>query len=164
MRDHSSVGGGCRIDAPARGQNLGGELDGVGEVAGDFAERSDEEVPKAMAAESGPRSEAVGKEFRKEVLFRAESDHAVANVAGREHVEVLAKPAGGSAVISYGDDGREIRDVARVRCRPVWICYVLAETAEKSGETCPATNSDDTEARRGSCGLLPESVGRSRED
>jgi hypothetical protein len=46
------------------------------------------------------------------VLILGERDHAVADVAGREHIEVLAETAGGTSVVGNGDDGGEIADEA----------------------------------------------------
>ena len=111
-RDQGGVGGGGGIDAAAGGENLGGQLDGVGEVAGDLSERGDEEIAEVVAFEPVAGAEAVGEELGQQVLFFAESDHAVAQVAGREHVEVLAQAAGGAAVVSDGDDGGEVGDLA----------------------------------------------------
>jgi hypothetical protein len=46
------------------------------------------------------------------VLILGESDHAVADVAGRQHAELLAETAGGSPVVGDGDDGGEVADEA----------------------------------------------------
>jgi hypothetical protein len=44
------------------------------------------------------------------MLVLGESDHAVADVTGGEHVEVFAKAAGGAAVVGDSDDGGEVAD------------------------------------------------------
>ena len=49
-----------------------------------------EEVAEVVAAESSTGFEAIGEELCEQVFFGAEGDHAVAQVAGRKHVEVLA--------------------------------------------------------------------------
>jgi hypothetical protein len=62
----------------------------------------------------GALLEAVLEELGEEVLVFAEGDHAVADVAGREHFEVFAETAGGASVVGDGDDGGEIADEAGV--------------------------------------------------
>jgi hypothetical protein len=49
------------------------------------------------------------------MLVLGEGDHAVADIAGREHVEVLAETAGGAAVVSDGDDRGEVADYVGLR-------------------------------------------------
>ena len=58
--------------------------------------------------------EAKLKEFREEMFVFGEGDHAVADVAGREHLEVVAEAAGGASVVGDGDDGGEVADEAGV--------------------------------------------------
>ena len=103
------VGGG--EDAAAGGEDLRGHLDGLGEVSGDVGERGDEEVAEAVAFELA-LVEAELEELGEEVLVLGEGDHAVADVAGREHLEVFAETAGGAAVVGDGDDGGEVADDA----------------------------------------------------
>ena len=103
------VGGGGGVDAAAGGENLRGQLHGLGEVAGDVGERGDEEVAEVVAFEVALR-EAVLEETGEEMLVFGERDHAVADVAGGEHVEVFAEAAGGAAVVGDGDDGGEVGD------------------------------------------------------
>jgi hypothetical protein len=55
------------------------------------------------------------EELREQVFVLGERDHAVADVAGREHLEVFAEPAGRASVVGDGDDGGEIVDAAGVR-------------------------------------------------
>ncbi len=103
------VGGG--EDAAAGGEDLRGHLDGLSEVPGDVGEGGDEEVAEAVAFELA-LVEAELKELGEEMLVFREGDHAVADVAGGEHLEVFAEPAGGAAVVGYGDDGGEVADEA----------------------------------------------------
>ena len=111
-RGEGGVGGGGGVDAAAGGENLGGELDGLGEVAGDLSEGGDEEVAEAVALEGVAGAEAMVEERARRCFFFAEGDHAVAQVAGGEHVEVFAEAAGGAAVVGDGDDGGEVGDAA----------------------------------------------------
>jgi hypothetical protein len=56
--------------------------------------------------------EAILKELGEEMFVLGEGDHAVAHVAGREHLEVFAETAGGASVVGDGDDGGEVADDA----------------------------------------------------
>ena len=60
----------------------------------------------------GALVEAVLEELGEEMLVLREGDHAVADVAGREHVEVFAEAAGGATVVGDGDDGGKVADDA----------------------------------------------------
>ena len=135
------------IDASARGQNLRGQLDGVGKVAGDVGQGGDEEIAEVVSAESVAGLEAIGEELRQQVFFVAEGDHAVAQVAGRQHVEVLAQAAGGTAVVGDGDDRCEIGDVAGLRGRPVGKRDMAPQSAQQRGEASAAADGNDAEGR-----------------
>lgn len=87
--DEGGVGGGDGVDAATGGEDFGGELDGLAEVAGDFGECGDEEVAEVVAFHFAAGAEAVAEELGEEVFFLTEGDHAVAEVAGGEHFEVL---------------------------------------------------------------------------
>src|ERR1019366_7972649 len=105
------IGGG--INASAGGEDLRGHLYGLGEVAGDLGERGDEEVAKAVTVEVA-LVEAILEELGEQVFVLRERDHAVADVAGGKHFEILAETAGGASVVGDGDDGSEIVDEAAV--------------------------------------------------
>src|SRR5260370_9743938 len=65
-----------------------------------------------MADEAATRVDAIlEKADEKGFIFR-KSDHAVANVAGREDAILAAQAAGTAAVVGDGDDGGEIGDGA----------------------------------------------------
>ena len=103
------VGGG--IDVSAGGEDLRGHVNGLCEVSSDVGEGGDEEIAEGVAAEL-TLIETELEEAGEEVLVFGEGDHAVADVAGGEHVEVVAEPAGGASVIGDGDDGGEVVDDA----------------------------------------------------
>lgn len=107
------VGRGGRIDAAPGGEDLGGGLNGLGEVAGDVGERGEEEIAEGVAFEVA-LFEAVLEEAGEEVLVFGEGDHAVTDVAGRKHLEVFAEAAGGAAVVCDRDDRGEVADHAGV--------------------------------------------------
>ena len=56
--------------------------------------------------------EAVLEELGEQQLVLGESDHAVADVSGRKHVEFFAETAGGATIVGDGDDGGEVADTA----------------------------------------------------
>ena len=111
MRGQLDVGIGGGIDAAAGGENLRGHLHCLGEVAGDIGECGEEKIAEAVAFEVA-MLKAILKEFGEQMLILGEGDHAVAHIAGREHLEVFAQTAGGAAVVGDGDDGGEVADEA----------------------------------------------------
>ena len=113
LGDQGGVDRGGRVDAAARGENLGGQLDGLGKVAGDLSESGDKEVAEVVALQGIAGAEAMVEEAGEQCFFFAEGDHAVAQVAGGKHVEVLAQAAGGATVVGDGDHGGQVGDGAR---------------------------------------------------
>jgi len=99
-----------RKDAAANGENFAADADGFGEIAGDVGEGGEEKVAEIVADEAAARMEAVLKEASEKGFIFGKSDHAVANVAGRENAILATQAAGTAAVIGYGDDGGEIGD------------------------------------------------------
>jgi hypothetical protein len=101
------------------------------------------------------------------MLVLGEGNHAVADVAWREHVEVFAESAGGAAVVGYRDDGGQVaNEVGTIAvqgggyrggsvCRTAgtdWGRDVVLEASEESGEAGASSDSDDAETRW--CGFL----------
>jgi hypothetical protein len=123
-------------------------------------EGSDKEVAEAVAVELA-LVEAVLEEAGEEVLVFGESDHAVADIAGRKHLEVFAEAAGGASVVGDGDHGGEVADGAGDgragrRCRAgggleadaaaaVRGDDVALEAAEERGEAGSAADGYDAE-------------------
>jgi hypothetical protein len=87
------------------------------------------------------------EETGEQVLFLAESDHAVAQVSGRKHVEVLAEAAGGASVIGDGDDGGEVGYLAGVLLAGGGD--VAAESAQERGEAGSASEGDYAQGLEG---------------
>jgi hypothetical protein len=83
--------------------------------------------------------EAVLEEVGHQRLRVGEGGDAVADVAGRDHVQVAAQPAAGAAVIGDGDDGGEVG-------------RVLLEPAQQVGEAGAATDRHDASGRARACG------------
>ena len=87
----------------ARCEDLRRELDGLGEVTRDFRQCGDEEVAEAVSFEAGVAGlagrKAMPKQPREQVLIVGQGHHAVAQVAGRQHVEVFAQAAAGTAIV-----------------------------------------------------------------
>ena len=152
-RHQRGIGRGDGVDAATGGENLRRQLDGVGKVAGNLGERGDKEVAEVVSLERVAAAEAMGEEPGQQIFFLAERDHAVAQVAGRQHVEVLAQAAGGAAVVGDGDHGGEVGDEAGLaRARLAGGADVAAQSAQQRGETGAAADGDHAqrppEARR----------------
>ena len=139
-RHQGGIGRGDRIDAATRGKNLRGQLDGLGEVAGDLGQRGHKEVAEVVAFERVAAAEAVGEELGQQVLFFAERHHAVAQVAGRQHVEVLAQAAGGAAVVGHRDHGGQVGDQARLGGWLAGRGNVPAQSAQQRGKAGAAAD------------------------
>jgi hypothetical protein len=75
------------------GQDSAGELDSLGKVAGHLGQRGDEKIPKAVAAEFPFRVKAMAEEPREQLLVPGQSNHAIAQVARGEHVEIAPQTA-----------------------------------------------------------------------
>ena len=150
------VGGGAGVDAAAGGEDLGADLDGLGEVSGDAGEGGEEEVAEAVAFEVAV-GEAVLEEAGEEVFVLGEGDEAVADVAGGKHVEVFAEAARGAAVVGDGDDGGELADEGgEILERGVGERGGAGgrgdkglESAQEGGEAGSAADGDDSKLARG---------------
>jgi hypothetical protein len=92
------------------GEDFSGEFDRLGKVAGHFSEGSDEEVAEVVAAEIAAVTEAVAEEAGDQAFVFGKGDHAVAEVAGRQHVEVAAETSAGASIVGDGNDGCEVGD------------------------------------------------------
>jgi hypothetical protein len=92
----------------------------------------------------------VTEEAGDEALILREGDHAVAKVAGREHVEVAAKPATGAAVVGDGDDCSEVSDAGSGGGLGEEVSAVRDaefEAAQEGREASTSADSDDAQAR-----------------
>src|SRR5882672_2047993 len=88
------------------------------------------------------------------LIFR-KSDNAVADVAGRQHVEFFAQSSAGTAVIADGDDRAELIDEpflwwwTAVRVSD-WTGHILLQSLEQSREAGPPADGNHTQASTGS--------------
>src|SRR5437868_2924142 len=83
------------------------------------------------------------KELREQIGVFGESDDAIANVAGRKHVQFFAKPAAGAAIVADGDNRTEFADAGATgywakRLPGGWD--KVFETLEQGGETGTTTD------------------------
>ena len=67
-----------------------------------------------MPAKLTVTSKAVTKETRQQSRVFRECDHAVADIAGWQHLQFVAETPGTAAIIGNGDDGREAFDPDRL--------------------------------------------------
>ncbi len=136
------VGGGGGIDAAGDLQDLGGTAYGVGEVAGDVGQRGQKEIAEAVAFETAAGFEAVLKKPREQGVVFGERHHAVADVAGGQHVELAAQASGTAAVVGDGNDGGDI-DHRFVFAVPIAVgMCVFFEAVQQRRETVAATDGD----------------------
>ena len=120
-------------DGAAHVEDAAGLVDGRLEVPGNVGHGDDEEVAEGVALEPVAGAEAVLEEARHEGFGLGEGGHALADVAGGDHTEVLAQASGGTPVIGHGDNGGE-------------VAGVLLESAEQHGKPGSAADGDDARA------------------
>jgi hypothetical protein len=113
-RDQRGVGGGDGINAASYVQNFRCELDRVRKIAGNLSERGHKQVAEVVPLECVAAAKPMGEQLGQQVFFFAERDHAVAQVAGRKHVEALAQAAGGTAVVGHCDHRGQVGDESRL--------------------------------------------------
>ena len=83
------------------------------DVAGDAGQRGQKQVAKAVSFQSLAGREPVTKEAGNQVFIFGEGDHAIAQIARREHVKATAQSAAGTAVIRDRDHRGQIGYDAR---------------------------------------------------
>ncbi len=91
--NQDGIRGGGRENAAPDDQHFAGEIDSLGKIAGHLGKSGDEEIAEAVAAEFSFCAKAMVEQPREEVLVLGECNHAVAQVAGRQHPEIAAKTA-----------------------------------------------------------------------
>ena len=102
------VGGGAGIDASGDLEHFRGGPHGVRKIAHDLRQRHQEQVAEAVALEPAAGLETVLEQAREQRGILAQRHHAVADVAGRQHVELAAQASGAAAVVGDGDDGGDV--------------------------------------------------------
>ena len=80
-------------DAATDGENFTGNADGFGKIAGHMGESGEEKIAEIVAAQAAPRMKTILEKPAEKRFVLGEGDHAVANVAGREHAIFAAKAA-----------------------------------------------------------------------
>src|ERR1700678_678991 len=101
------------MNVAAGDQNLRRKPHGLREIMSDGGQRRQEQIAEAVTLEAGAFFKAVTEELREQSFIFAEGDDAIANVAGRKHVEFFAQASAGTAVIADGDYGTEVANDGR---------------------------------------------------
>ena len=130
-----------RVDVAADGQDLGGREHGVVEAAGDVGHGREQQVAERVAGQRFARRETIVEDLRQQVFFLRQRHDAVADVAWRQHAELLAQRAGGAAFVGHRDDRAEPGD----RPRAV-AAGVALQAAQQRGETGAAADGDDVQS------------------
>lgn len=78
------------------------------EIAGNVRQRRQEQISEAMPLQSTTRGEAVVEKPRKHCFLFTEGGHAVADIAGGQHIEIAAQPSGTAAIVGNGNHGRDV--------------------------------------------------------
>ena len=93
-----------------------------------------------MSFQAAAAGESILKETGKEGFVPGERDHAIADIARGQNVELAAQTARTPAIVGHCDDGRQIY-------RSVACFYVPFQSAEKCGQS--AAPADGYDAKRG---------------
>jgi len=134
-------------DAAAGGEDFAGDVNGFGKIAGDVGERGEKQVAEIVADKSAAGVKAILKQASEQSFVFRESDHAVANVARRQHSVFAAKPAGAAAIVGDSDNRGEVRDGAFTGSVAVRAADdMLFQTAEQRGKACSAAERDHTQS------------------
>ena len=141
------IGKSRRKDAAANGKHLRGYTDGFGKIAGNVGERSKKEITEIVAAEAATGVETILKETAQQGFIVGQSDHAVANIAGRKDAIFAAKAAGAAAIIGNCDNSGEIGDGPLESGVPIAAANdVFLQAAQQRGKTGAATQRNDAQA------------------
>jgi hypothetical protein len=144
--DERNVGDCGRENLAADRENFAADADGFGEISRDVSEGGEEEVAEVVTDEAAAGVKAILKEATEEGFVLTESDHAVADVAGREDAIFAAQAAGAAAVVGDGNDGGEADNGV------FGLDFVAAagdeifQAAQQSGKTGAAAEGDDVES------------------
>ena len=126
-------------------ENLAADADSFGEIAGDVSERGEEEIAEVVADEAAAGVKAILEQAAEQGFVLAESDHAVADVAGRQDAIFAAQSAGTAAVVGDGDDRSEAGDRMFAFEFVATAGDEIFEAAQKRGKAGAAAESDDVE-------------------
>ena len=127
-------------------EDFAADADGFGEIAGDVSERGEEEIAEIVADEAAAGVEAILEEAAEKSFVLAESDHAVADVAGRKDAIFAAQAAGAAAVVGDGDDGGEAGDGMLGFDFVAAAGDEILEAAQQRGKAGAAAEGDDVES------------------
>jgi len=129
------------------GQHFAADANGFRKISGDVRERGKEKIAEIVADESAARMKTILKQAAEQRLILRESDHAVANVAGRKDAILAAQAAGAAAVISDGNNGSEIGNGPFGGGAAVGAAnHMFLKAAEERGKAGAASKGDDAEA------------------
>jgi hypothetical protein len=108
----------------AGGQNLRRLLHGLGKVAGNGGQRGQKEIAETVAVQAGASMKAVLKQAREQRFIFREGGDAVANVAGRQNIELLAQAPAGAAIVGDGHHRAKLAHRAAPRSRSLSCGHV----------------------------------------
>ncbi len=111
-------------------------LHGLCEIARQIGEGGEEQVAEAVAFEAAALGETVLEQLGKQRLVFRKRDHAVANVAGRQDIEIAAEASGTAAIIGDRDNGGDL-DFSRLQGVPF-------QAVQKRREAGSASDGDNT--------------------
>src|SRR5687767_4235848 len=110
LRYQSAITESRRINVSFARDDFGRKPDRLGKISRDFGERRQKQIAETVAAEFAVTAKAIAEEPRDQVRIFRKCDHAVANVARRQHLQLVAQTPGTTAVVRDSDDTRQAFD------------------------------------------------------
>jgi hypothetical protein len=127
-------------------EDFAADADSFGEIASDMSESGEEEVAEIVADEAAAGVKAILEKTAEQGFVLAESDHAVADIAGRQDAIFAAQASGAAAVVGDRDDGGKACDGM---FRSDFVAAAgdeIFEAAQKSGKAGASAEGDDVES------------------
>ncbi len=134
-------------DSAADGEHFTGDVNGFGKIPSDMGERGEEQVAEIVADQSAAGVKAVLKQTSEQRFVFGKRDHAVADVAGRQHAIFAAKTAGTAAIVGDGDNRGKVSDGAFAGSLAIRAeDDVLFQSAKQRGKARAAAERDYTQS------------------
>jgi hypothetical protein len=120
----------------------------MSKVARDLGQRNEKQIAKIVPAQAVASAEAMREKLYQQIFFLAKRNHAIAQVAWGEHIEVFAQTAGGAAVIGYCDHCGKVCNLRRLGARLAWHTYMASKPAQQSRKSGAAADCHHSQRAR----------------
>lgn len=112
-------------------KDLARKLYRFGKISRHLAQSGQEKIAKAVTAKVAVAGEAVPEQARQQARILAQSDHAVANIAWRQHLQLVSQAARTPAIVGDGNDRRQVLTQTGSRSGALTNRFRPASTVDK---------------------------------